>query len=115
MSSRPDLAAGMRVHVPLIIAIPLGALVVIGGTAFGFSRILLSLEKEAATAVALMMAAALTMGALATVASAAEASQQTADTVQPSITRVNSTWNTFVFDDLTDSWTNISFESQCSG
>lgn len=57
MSSRPDLAAGMRVHVPLIIAIPLGALVVIGGAAFGFSRILLSLEKEAATAVALMMAA----------------------------------------------------------
>ncbi len=38
-------------------AIPLGALVVIGGAAFGFSRILLSLEPEAATAVALTMAA----------------------------------------------------------
>jgi plastocyanin len=57
MSSRPDLVAGMRVRVPLIIAIPIGALVVIGGAAFGFSRILLSLEKEAATVVALMMAA----------------------------------------------------------
>jgi plastocyanin len=57
MSSRPDLVAGMRVRVPLIIAIPIGALVVIGGAAFGFSRILLSLEKEAATAIALMMAA----------------------------------------------------------
>lgn len=57
MSSRPDLVAGMRIRVPLIVAIPIGALVVIGGAAFGFSRILLSLEKEAATAVALMMAA----------------------------------------------------------
>jgi len=57
MSSRPDLVAGVRVRVPLIVAIPIGALVVIGGAAFGFSRILLSLEKEAATAVALMMAA----------------------------------------------------------
>ena len=57
MSSRPDLVAGMRVRVPLIVAIPVGALVVIGGAAFGFSRILLSLEKEAATVIALMMAA----------------------------------------------------------
>lgn len=57
MSSRPDLVAGMRVRVPLIIAIPIGALVVIGAAAFGFSRILLSLEKEAATVVSLMMAA----------------------------------------------------------
>ena len=57
MSSRPDLVAGVRLRVPLIIAIPLGALVVIGGAAFGFSRILLELEPEAATAVALMMSA----------------------------------------------------------
>lgn len=57
MSSRPDLTAGMRVRVPLIIAIPIGAVVVIGAAAFGFSRILLSLAPEAATAVALMTAA----------------------------------------------------------
>lgn len=56
MSSRPDLVAGVRVRVPLIIAIPIGALVVIGGAAFGLSRILLALEPEAATAVAMMMA-----------------------------------------------------------
>ena len=56
MSSRPDLVAGVRVRVPLIVAIPIGALVVIGGAAYGFSRILLALEPEAATAVALMMA-----------------------------------------------------------
>jgi plastocyanin len=54
--SRQDLVAGVRVRVPLIIAVPLGALVVIGGAAFGFSRILLALEPEAATAVALTMA-----------------------------------------------------------
>lgn len=57
MSSRPDLVAGVRVKIPLIIAIPLGALLVIGAGAFGFSRILLELEPEAATAVALTMAA----------------------------------------------------------
>lgn len=44
-------------RVPLMFAIPLGALVVIVGGAFGFSRILLELEPEAATAVALTMAA----------------------------------------------------------
>lgn len=57
MSSRPDLVAGVRVKIPLIIAIPLGALLVIGAGAIGFSRILLELEPEAATAVALTMAA----------------------------------------------------------
>ena len=56
MSSRPDLVAGMRVRVSLIFAIPIGALLVIGGGAFGFSRILLALEPEAATAIALVMA-----------------------------------------------------------
>ena len=57
MSSRPDLTAGVRVRVPLLFAIPLGALAVIGLGAFGFSRILLALEPEAATTVALVMAA----------------------------------------------------------
>lgn len=57
MSSRPDLVAGVRVRVPLVFAIPIGALVVIGLGAFGFSRILLALEKEAATTVALALAA----------------------------------------------------------
>lgn len=57
MSGRPDLVAGVRLRVPLVFAIPLGALLVIGGGAFGFSRILLELEPEAATAVALTMAA----------------------------------------------------------
>jgi plastocyanin len=55
MSSPPDLVQ-VRFKVPLILAIPLGALLVIGVTAFGFSRILLELEPEAATAVALVMA-----------------------------------------------------------
>jgi len=57
MSSRPDLVAGVRMRVPLVFAIPIGALVVIGAGALGFSRILLALEPEAATAVALTMAA----------------------------------------------------------
>ena len=54
MSSQPDVQ--VRFKVPLIFAIPIGALVVIGGAAFGFSRILLELEPEAATAVAFTMA-----------------------------------------------------------
>jgi hypothetical protein len=62
-----------------------------------------------------VVAAALTMGMLAPAAMAAEASQQTADTVQASITRINVEWEMSVFDDLTDSWTNVSFEAQCSG
>jgi plastocyanin len=41
----------------LIIAIPLGALAVIAAAAYGFAQILLALEPEAATAIALMMAA----------------------------------------------------------
>lgn len=64
---------------------------------------------------ATVVAAALAVGMLAPAAMAAEASQQTADTVQASITRVTITWNTMVFDDLTDTWRNISFENQCSG
>lgn len=57
MSSRPDLSAGVRLRVPLIFVIPIVALLVIAVSAFGFSRILLALEPEAATAVALTMAA----------------------------------------------------------
>lgn len=62
-----------------------------------------------------VVAAALALGMLAPAAMAAEASQKTADTVQPSITRINVTWNILVLDDLTDKLTSVSFESQCSG
>ena len=75
-----------------------------------------SFAKRTFALVALVLAAALALAFVAPVASAAEtASQQTADTVQPSIGRIAVTWNTYVFDDLTDSWTKVSFESQCSG
>ena len=57
MSSRPDLTAGVRVRVPLILAIPLGAIAVIAVAAIGFSKVLLALEPEAATVIALAMAA----------------------------------------------------------
>lgn len=62
-----------------------------------------------------VVAAALALGMLAPAAMAAEASQQTADTVQASIARINVTWEMSVFDDLTNSWTSVSFEAQCSG
>lgn len=56
--SRPDLSGEVRFRVPLIFAIPFVALIVIGGLAFGFSRVLLSVEsKEAATTIAIVMAA----------------------------------------------------------
>ena len=54
---RPDLVEEVRLRVPLPIVIPLGALVVIGGMAFGFSRILLNVPKHVAVALALVMAA----------------------------------------------------------
>lgn len=57
MSSRPDLTAGVRVRVPLVFAIPIAAVAVIGLGALGFSQILLRLAPEAATTVALVMAA----------------------------------------------------------
>ena len=57
MSSRPDLTAGVRVRVPLILAIPLGAIAIIALAAIGFAKVLLALEPEAATVVALAMAA----------------------------------------------------------
>ena len=56
--ARPDLSGEVRFRVPLAIAIPVSAIVVIGLLAFGFSRILLGLEsKEGATVLAMIMAA----------------------------------------------------------
>jgi plastocyanin len=66
-SPRPDLVEEVRLRVPLPIVIPLGALVVIGGVAFGFSRILLNVPKHVAVALALVMAANV-LGACAYVA-----------------------------------------------
>ncbi|HVF54278.1 MAG TPA: plastocyanin/azurin family copper-binding protein [Actinomycetota bacterium] len=56
-TARPDLMGEMRFKIPLPIVIPLVALVVIGGLAWGFSRVLLELPKEGATIVALAVAA----------------------------------------------------------
>ena len=55
--SRPDLTGEFRFRVPLAIAIPLGAVLIIGLLAFGFSRVLLSVPKDAATAIAIVLAA----------------------------------------------------------
>lgn len=55
--TRPDLMGEMRFKIPLPIVIPLAALAVIAALAIGMSQILLSLEKEAATIVALTIAA----------------------------------------------------------
>jgi plastocyanin len=66
-SPRPDLVEEVRIRVPLPIVIPLGALVVIAGVAFGFSRILLNVPKHVAVALALVMAANV-LGACAYVA-----------------------------------------------
>ena len=56
--ARPDLTGEVRFRVPLVLAIPISAILVIGLLAFGFSRILLGLEsKEGATALAIVMAA----------------------------------------------------------
>ena len=66
-SPRPDLVEEVRLRIPLPIVIPLGALVVIGGIAFGFSRILLNVPKHVAVALALVMAANV-LGACAYVA-----------------------------------------------
>lgn len=59
MSQQPmtPLTEEVRFRVPLPIVIPLGALVLIGGLAFGMSRILLSVPKEVAVIVALAVAA----------------------------------------------------------
>ena len=55
--NRSGMSGEVRFRVPLVVVLPLAALLVIGALAFGFSRILLSLEPEAATALALVMAA----------------------------------------------------------
>ncbi len=57
-ATRPDLSGEVRIRVPLVFAIPLGAVLIIGLLAFGFSQVLLGLEsKEAATTIAMVMAA----------------------------------------------------------
>ena len=61
-SSRPDLMGEMRFRVPLPIAIPLIAIVFIAFCVWGFSRLLLSLEAEAATTIALITAANVLIG-----------------------------------------------------
>jgi plastocyanin len=55
--NQSGMSGEVRFRVPLVVVLPIAALLVIGGLAFGFSRILLSLEPEAATALALVMAA----------------------------------------------------------
>jgi plastocyanin len=58
MSSRPDLYSDLRVRfrVPLIIIIPVTALLVIAAVTIGFSRVLLAIPAEAAVVVALVTA-----------------------------------------------------------
>ncbi|MDQ3987193.1 MAG: cupredoxin domain-containing protein [Actinomycetota bacterium] len=55
--TRPDLTGEVRFKVPLVFAIPLGALALIAVLAIGFSWVLLSVPKDAATAIAMVMAA----------------------------------------------------------
>lgn len=55
-SSRPDLMAGVRVRVPLVFVVPIGALLLIGLVTILLSRVLLALPPEAATVVALAFA-----------------------------------------------------------
>ncbi len=57
MKDRSELVGELRLRLPLPLLIPLGALVLIGAVTFGFSRILLAVPKEAATVLALAMAA----------------------------------------------------------
>ncbi|MGH2757765.1 MAG: cupredoxin domain-containing protein [Actinomycetota bacterium] len=56
-SSRPDLMAGVRVRIPLVFVVPIGALLLIAVVTILFSQVLLALPKEAATTVALAFAA----------------------------------------------------------
>lgn len=57
-TDRPDLYGEFRFRfrIPLPVAIPLGALAFIGLIAIGFSRVLLSVPREAAAAIALVTA-----------------------------------------------------------
>lgn len=61
----------VRFNLPLPIVIPLGALLVIAGGTFGFSRILLNVPKEIAVIIALAVAANL-LGTLAFIAARPE-------------------------------------------
>jgi plastocyanin len=54
---RSDLVGEIRFKVPLVIAIPFGALLLIALLAIGLSRVLLSVPHEAATAIAIVIAA----------------------------------------------------------
>jgi len=56
-SSRPDMVGEVRFKVPLVLAIPFAAMALIALVVIGFSRVLLELPAEAATAVALVTAA----------------------------------------------------------
>jgi plastocyanin len=54
---RSDFVGEVRFRVPLVIAIPFGALLLIALLAIGLSRVLLAVPHEAATAIAIVMAA----------------------------------------------------------
>jgi plastocyanin len=56
-SSRPDLVSEVRIRVPLPLVVPLAAIAVIALVTIGYSRILLGVTAEAATAIALVTAA----------------------------------------------------------
>lgn len=55
--SRPDLTGEFRVRFPLPVVVPIVAVAVIAVVTLGYSRVLLSIPEDAATAVALMTAA----------------------------------------------------------
>jgi plastocyanin len=54
--TRPDLMREVRIRLPLPIVIPLGALLLIAVVTIGFSQILLNSSKDAAVALAIVMA-----------------------------------------------------------
>jgi plastocyanin len=55
--ARPDLMREVRIRLPLPIVIPLGSLLLIAGLTIGFSQILINSSKDAAVALAIVMAA----------------------------------------------------------
>ena len=56
-TAREDMYGEVRLRIPLVIVIPLAALALIAALAIGFSRVLLELPPEAATAIAIVTAA----------------------------------------------------------
>jgi plastocyanin len=56
MSIRPDMYGEVRFRIPLVFIIPIGALAAIAAVTVGFSRVLLNVPKEAAVAIATVMA-----------------------------------------------------------